>query len=570
MSATASTSPVISIGQCTRTGPKERNDDSYGVVLPTDPAMLAQGITMAIADGMSSAEGGKEASETCVKSFLTEFYDTPASWTVKTSASRILEASNRWLHSQGQIQYLSDKDMVTTFSGLVLKGGLAHIFHVGDSRITRMRDAYLEPLTRDHRLQMAGNREYLSRAMGVDVGVEIDYRRADVQRGDIFIFTTDGVHDFTNPKEAVQTITDSADDLDKAAEIIVDTALAAGSRDNVTCQIVRIDRVGTRDEDAHHQSMSALAFPPDLTEGMTLDGYRILREVHLSSRSQVYLAVDSETDQQVILKTPSVNFEDDPTYIEQFTREEWIGQWIKNSHVARAIKPKRPRAFLYTLFEYVEGPTLRQWMTDHPEPTIDDVRRIVEQVAAGLHAMHKLELIHQDLKPENIIINRHGVAKIVDFGSVRILGIEESDPDSAPAHALGTAGYTAPEVIIDNNATYASDLYSLATITYEMITGHQPYGHDLGNAAQIRRASYQSASLHNDDLPIWIDGALERGTSLTEETRYSELSEFIADLKSPNPDFASRKRPLMERNPVAFWKVISAVLAALLAISLMF
>ena len=136
MSTAASTSPVISIGQCTRTGQKARNDDSYGVVLPIDPAMIAQGITMAIADGMSSAEGGKEASETCVKSFLTEFYDTPASWTVKTSASRILEASNRWLHSQGQIQYLSDKDMVTTFSGLVLKGGLAHIFHVVDSRIT--------------------------------------------------------------------------------------------------------------------------------------------------------------------------------------------------------------------------------------------------------------------------------------------------------------------------------------------------------------------------------------------------------------------------------------------------
>ncbi len=304
MSNAASTSPVISIGQCSRTGLKDRNDDSFGVVLPTEPAMLAQGITMAIADGMSTAEGGKEASESCVKSFLTEFYDTPASWTVKTTASRILYASNRWLHSQCQLQYLSDKDMVTTFSGLVLKGGLAHIFHVGDSRITRLRNNDLEPLTRDHRLQMAGDREYLSRAMGVDINVEIDYRRVEVLEGDIFIFTTDGVHDFTNPREAVETINRHADDLDKAAETIVEASLAAGSTDNVTCQIVRIDTVGTRDEDAHHQSLSALPFPPDLSEGMTMDGYRILREIHLSSRSQVYLAVYTDTHEELILRDP--------------------------------------------------------------------------------------------------------------------------------------------------------------------------------------------------------------------------------------------------------------------------
>jgi len=568
VSNAASISPVISIGQCSRIGLKDRNDDSFGVVLPTEPSMLAQGITMAIADGMSTAEGGKEASESCVKSFLTEFYDTPASWTVKTSARRILDASNRWLHSQCQVQYLSDKDMVTTFSGLVLKGGLAHIFHVGDSRITRMRDNYLEPLTRDHRLQMAGDREYLSRAMGVDINVEIDYRRVEVLEGDIFIFTTDGVHDFTNPRDAVETINLHANDLDKAAEIIVDASLAAGSPDNVTCQIVRIDKVGTRDEDAHHQSLSALPFPPDLAEGMIMDGYRILREIHLSSRSQVYLAVDTDTDEELILKTPSVNFEDDPTYIEQFTREEWIGQWITNPHVARAIIPTRTRAFLYTLFEYVDGPTLRQWMTDNPSPKLDDVRQIIEQIATGLRAMHRMEMIHQDLKPENIIIDRHGTARIVDFGSVRILGIEESTPDGRPSHALGTAGYSAPEVIIDNNATYQSDLYSLATITYEMLTGHLPYGRDLGNAAQIRKAVYQSATRHNPDLPVWIDGALERGTSLSEDSRYSELSEFTTDIKTPNPEFTARKRPLMERDPVTFWKVISAILAGLLILSM--
>ncbi len=207
-------------------------------------------------------------------------------------------------------------------------------------------------------------------------------------------------------------------------------------------------------------------------------------------------------------------------------------------------------------------------MTDNPTPNLDDVRQIIEQIAIGLRAMHRLELIHQDLKPENIIIDRHATARIVDFGSVRILGIEESSPDGGPGHALGTAGYSAPEVIIDNNATYQSDLYSLATITYEMLTGHLPYGHDLGNAAQIRKAVYQSATRYNPDLPVWVDGALERGTSLNEDSRYGELSEFTTDIKTPNPEFTARKRPLMERDPVTFWKVISAILAGLLVLSL--
>lgn len=126
---------AVTIGQHSQTGRKERNDDSYGVLVPESPLLETKGIAMAIADGMSSSEAAKEASESCVKTFLTDYYCTHESWTVKTSVARVLTAINRWLYGQGQTQYLSNRGMVSTFSGMVLKSGAAYIFHAGDSRI---------------------------------------------------------------------------------------------------------------------------------------------------------------------------------------------------------------------------------------------------------------------------------------------------------------------------------------------------------------------------------------------------------------------------------------------------
>ena len=304
------------------------------------------------------------------------------------------------------------------------------------------------------------------------------------------------------------------------------------------------------------RALSALPFPPELAPGVTFEGYKILRELHTSKRTQVYLALDQESGEKVVIKTPSVNYEDDPAYLEMFTREEWVGNLIVSPHVLKVLRPARPRRALYYLTEHVDGQTLRQWMHDHPHPDLPTVRNIVEQIAKGLRAFHRKEVIHRDLKPENILIDHHAMVRIIDFGSARVAGIEEADSPVERPSLVGTMDYTAPEYLRGELPTNRSDIFSLGVITYEMLTGKLPYpSKGFGSKRAAGRPSYVSAASHNEAIPPWVDAAIETAVHLNPVERYDALSAFVEDISRPNSAFAPRESlPLLERNPVAFWR----------------
>ncbi len=553
--------PSITVGQYSAAGQKQRNDDSYGVLIPAGHELTSKGIAMAIADGMSSSEAAKAASETCVKSFLEDYYATHESWTVKKSVGLVLQAANNWLYAQGQRVHQSDKGMVTTFSGLVLKAGMAHIFHAGDTRIALLREGSFEPLTRDHRVHAGRDRAYLSRAMGINPDVEIDYRTEPVQAGDVFLFTSDGVHEHVTLVEMSRIVAQATDDLDGAAQRIAELALKNGSDDNLTCQIVRVIDPGTADAASHLAALTALPFPPELAPGMTFEGYNIVRELHTSKRTQVYLARDVASGKVLVLKTPSVNFEDDATYLEMFTREEWIGRLVASPHVLSVLQPERTRRFLYYATEYFEGQTLRQWMAENSKPDLETVRAILEQISKGLRAFHRKDILHQDLKPENVMIDRNGTVKIIDFGSSRAASQAEAGlPVDAPAFA-GTIDYTAPEYHLGEPGSNRSDIFSLGVIAYEMLTGKLPYGKGFTSPRDVQKRAYIPARQVRDDIPVWADAALAKAVEKKPSERTEVLSALIEDLKRANTSLGyDRPLPLIERNPLGFWKCVSAVL----------
>jgi serine/threonine protein phosphatase PrpC len=557
----------ISVGQHSDKGRKAVNQDFHGVLVPQEPLLSLKGISAALADGISSSSVSQVASETAVKSFLTDYYCTSESWSVKTSAQRVIGATNSWLHGQtrrNSYAHDRDKGYVCTLSALVIKGAAAHLFHVGDSRICRVSGGTLEQLTEEHRVVVSSQQSYLGRALGVNPQIEIDYRMLPVDRGDVFVLMTDGIHEHVDGRFIIHAIAQGADDLDGAAGTIVAEAHRRGSADNLTVQIVRIDELPA-DPLADIAGHTELPLPPLLEARMLFDGYRIVREIHPSSRSHIYLAVDALTDVPVALKLPSTDQRGDPAYLKRFTMEEWVARRINNPHVLKPCLHSRKRNYLYVASEFIDGQTLAQWMIDNPKPPLETVRTLVDQIAKGLQAFHRMEMIHQDLRPANIMIDSTGTAKIIDFGSTYVKGVSEAAPSAAPDEILGTVQYTAPEYFIGEAGSPRSDIFSLAVITYQMLTGRLPYGAELAKTrtrAQQRKLHYRSALDDTREIPAWIDETLRKALHPDPAKRYEELSEFLFDLRHPSPSFARSSAPFLDRHPLLFWQIACGLLAA--------
>ncbi len=565
----------VSIGGHSEQGRKPANQDFHGAMIPAQPLLGLKGIAIAQADGISSSAVSGVASESAVKGFLTDYYCTPESWSVKTSAQRVIAATNSWLHAQtrrGQHAYDKDKGYVCTLSVMVVKSTSAHIFHIGDSRIFRVSGQSLEQLTNDHRITLSSDESYLSRALGMDTQIEIDYRMIPLEAGDVFVLATDGVHDHVSAETVTGRIKAHADDLDQAAKAIVSDALACGSPDNLTVQIVRIDALPDGEADEILEQAVNLPLPPLLEARMVFDGYRIVRPVHDSSRSHLYLAVDTDNDEIVILKIPSIDLRDDPAYLKRFMMEEWVARRIDSAHVLKPCGLSRQRHYLYGVTEFIDGQTLTQWMIDNPRPDLETVRGIVEQIARGLRAFHRMEMLHQDLRPDNIMLDKTGVVKIIDFGSTNVTGVVEASPAADRGDILGTAQYTAPEYFLGQPGSSRSDLFSLGVIAYQMLTGRLPYGARMARArtwAQQRNIGYASAIDGERAIPAWIDPVLRRAVHPDPARRYEELSEFIYDLRHPSARFMTTAFvPLMERNPLLFWKALSFALIAVVVVLL--
>ena len=558
----------VTVGQHSDRGRKDINQDFHGAQLPRDPLLATKGIAIALADGISSSDVSQIASQAAVTSVLEDYYCTSEAWSVKTSVEKVLVATNSWLHAQsrqGQHRYDPDRGYVCTLSAMVIKSATAYLFHVGDSRIYQLRGRQLEQLTSDHRLWVSRETSYLSRALGMNQQVDIDFRKLQLETGDLFMLATDGVYDHVDAGFVFDAIDAHADDLDLAARLIVGEALRRGSADNLTVQLVRVDALPAPDAGETLRKLSELPPAPMLAARMEFDGYTILREVRASSRSHIYLAQDKESGELQILKTPSVDLQGDPAYLESLLMEEWIARRISNAHVLKASAQTRKRNYLYVATEFIEGQTLAQWMRDNPRPDLATVRGLVEQIARGLLAFHRLEMLHQDLRPENVMIDASGTVKIIDFGSTRVAGLTETAMRLERAEMPGTAQYAAPEYFLGERGTPRSDLYSLGVIAYQMLTGRLPYGAQVAKAttrAAQRRLQYHSVLDDLREIPAWVDETLRRAVHPEPQKRYQELSEFLYDLHHPNKAYLHRGHtPLVERNPVLFWKGVSLALA---------
>lgn len=550
----------IDVAYKTDAGIKSINEDAADFLLPHDPYLQqVKGYTFVVADGVSSAEAGREASQIAVERFLVEYYQTPDMWSVSKSGEQVLSAINLRLFRKSH-QYKNDhKGYLTTLSTLVLKGHSGYFFHVGDSRIYLIRDNKLTQLTQDHFASIEKGKTFLTRAVGMDNKLHIDFSRFNLQQDDRFLLCTDGIHDFIVEDELLRLINQPIP-MSEICKQLISASVNGNSDDNMSCLLLHLRSLPEQHIDDLNLELTRLPFPPILKSGMKLDGYRVIKEVFSSSRSHLYLVEDEETHEQFAMKVPSKNFIDDIHYIDRFIREQWVGSRIDSEYVVKIIQHHRPRTGLYYLMEWLPGESLDKWLEQHYPVSPKRAIQIVKKIASALEAFHQQDAVHQDLRPANIMIMDQDLVKIVDFGSVFVAGIAELYSPIEFQGVLGTASYSDPNYLQGKNPGVQGDIYSLSTLCYEIFTACLPYGKQVEDCKSMRdydKLRYITASDINPVLPIWFDKALEKGVKFDLSERYNTVSEFMTDLTQPNPNFLKPQPEVKQSNSLFFWKLVS-------------
>lgn len=578
------TALTLNTGYFTTQGCKSINQDFVLSRVPILDELNLKGAVFAISDGVGSSLVSQVASESAVKRFINDYYCTSPAWSVEHAGGQVFKSVNAHLYCKNQhspYKYNLEKGYVCTFSALILQNQCAHIFHVGDSRIYRLRNNQLTLLTTDHNIQ-ANGQTVLSQALGITPHFKFDYLCEPLIVGDVFLLMTDGIFNFLTEERILALLNYQKNDLNTQAKIVVDEAVNAGSNDNLTMQVVVINQLAK----AQINKLDELSIPPILKEGDLFEsnklgsiqedvngsqGYKIRRVIHSSNRSHVYLALDLKTADFVIIKAPSVELTNNAAQLNRLLTEEWVLNKVNhkanNQHIVKAVPPHSARNFYYTVTEYIEGQTLAQFLLDNPTPNLEKIRDITEQIAKGLTALHKVDILHQDIRPENILIDSSGLVTIIDLGSANIMGVTDGNGDEI----LGTAMYTAPEYLVGSGASERSDLYSLAVLTYYMLSGRYPYGTKAAKAHNIAaqsKLSYISVIDTKRDIPLWLDATLKKALQPNPAYRYQVMSEFIYDLRHPNNSLlATGSIAWAEKNPVVFWRGLSLLLAISLVIS---
>lgn len=563
----------VSIGQYSTAGIKQQNQDFHGVYLPEGHVLKQKGIACVIADGIGSSNVSHLAAETAVGSFLSDYYSTSDAWSTQTSAERVIRATNSWLYAQtqqSQGRFDKDRGYVCTLSALILKQQQAHAFHVGDSRIYRIRDHEIELLTHDHRVWLSSREHYLSRALGADYRIEIDYRNIELKEKDIFLLMTDGVYEFVTDQQLLDLILVDAD-LNQLAKAFVEKALEQGSDDNLSLQVIHVEQLPELNQFHIQQDY---VFPQQLSKGEVFEGYVIDKILHQNHRSCLYLAHDTQ-QQPLVIKTLGVDLQQDKNAVEQFQLEDWVSKRLKHDNLMQCYPHNTEKKYLFQCYEYLQGETLAQWLHRQEKPlNLDEILPILQQTALALNAMHRLEMLHQDIRPKNImVINAENAMKIklIDYGSTAVRGLVEINPKNAN-RALGTLAFMAPEYFIDHSSSVHSDQFSLAVMAYYLFTKQLPYGTDLARCnslKQMKKVQYHSIRKYRPDLPIWLDKILGQALSIEPIHRFEALSELIHNLMHPSKELLNSKPPaIIERDPLRFWQMSCAVLGLLFLLSI--
>jgi serine/threonine protein phosphatase PrpC len=560
----------LRFGFWTDTGPRARNED-YAAFYAGSPAQQALlGAVAAIADGVGGAKGGREAAELAVRSFIEGHLGQNATLGIQRNSARTVEAFNSWAHSIGR----RDEElegMACTLTALVFRGRRVHVIHVGDTRAYRWREERLDRMTTDHALGDAGLRHILTRAVGAEESIRIDYATDTLRLYDRYLLCSDGIHGGVTDR-ALAEILARRNAPEQTARELVEAGIAARTGDNATALVV--DVIGLPPADYADLAFAAASLPllPVPKANATIDGFHLRAMLADGRYARVFDAEDRIERRRVIVKFPKPATSAEDVLRGAFLREAWIAARIRSPWVGEAIElPPDRQTGLYTAMPFYEGETLERRLSRPPGLSLTAGLDYAIKLAGGVAALHRAGIVHRDIKPDNVILEaiREGRVpglRLIDLGVARLPHME----DVPAPHAPGTPSYMAPELFAGAPGDERSDQFALGVTIYRMFTGAYPYGEiEAFSHPRFKRA--KSLTAHRPDLAAWLDEALARATAADPDDRFGDVFEFIFALEHgairaapPVP----RPQPLYERNPLLVWKVVSALLALALGLTL--
>lgn len=551
----------VRVGFVSETGKRAANEDYVAACLGQTGA-FNRDIVAAVADGVGGHKGGREAAELTVRCFFDAYYSLPETLGVRRIAARALEATNSWIYAQGRVDSRLS-GMSCAFSSIILSRRTCHIIHIGDTRAYRLSEGRLERLTKDHVAGRGDLAHLLSRAIGFE-----DFARVAVglRQHDRLLICSDGLHGVLGD-DRLQVLLDERASPDETARALADAALVAGSSDNVTALVIDVVDLPPADRNELTHAIETLPILELPSSGETIDDF-VLGEILSDGRySRLFVAIDSRQNRKLVLKFPHPRVASEGSYRLAFVREAWVAARVRSLWIGEIIEvPAGRQTRLYSVMPLYEGETLEQRLKRAPQLSLGEGIRIATKLARAVATLHRAGIIHRDIKPDNVILLTAGGLRLVDLGVARVPLLEDFPAQDIP----GTASYMAPELFSGRTGDESSDLYALGATVYRMFTAAYPYG-EIEPFSRPRFGKPVSLSRYRPDLPAWLDAVIGKALHVDSRQRFGDVIEFAHELENgamwAKPAVAAR-RSLYDRNPLLFWKILSASLIVLVAILL--
>ena len=546
-----------SSGYASAIGARESNEDYCGIVMSEGRTLVTKGVMAALADGVGGSGGGREASEYSVRGLLADYYATPDTWAIPHALDKVLQPINRWLLAQSFSQKNNQHDnrrLVSTLSALVLHGDRYVIGHVGDSRIYLLRDRELRALTVDHVWDQPGMQHVLRRAMGLDQHLVVDYTDDALRPGDVFLLASDGVWEVVGDK-AIHDLLTSNQDPQNAADALVRYAMTGKGGDNATAMVVKVTQVG--ETNRHHAVMEAksLAIPERLKPGQILDEFEVIKLLHESKGSLLYQVQHVKTQQILVLKTLPPALRDDVPCKEGLLVEEWLAKTLISHYFPQVLPLSQEiRHYLYYVMSFHEGATLQQHLEHDRHFSIAEAIQIGIRLGKALGILHRMNIIHRDIKPGNIHLDTEGKLRLLD------LGVALNPATMRSQGTPGTPSFIAPELFAGEQPSRQSDLYAVGVTLYHLLTRKYPYG-EIEPFQHPRFTEPLPPTRYRPDIPQWLESILMKAVEKNPLKRFETAEEWVIMLGKGEHALSVpyMRSPLSERDPLRLWQLVLAI-----------